>query len=246
MPGPISVGRPGRQGRAASLPYSVSTNCSRTSRCWESRHTWAPSRNAATSYNACLANPALQAAALDCGGKRHHGRLALETAAAGANLTSTGRQSLSSSVSVAERDAWFGPRLAHLTTFLKDQACTPTGRRPQARAAAITEESPNSTAATEASEMADDTQPHPAAPDTLPGPPAVSVVECRIRLARADLIDSMEGRDQPKKAPLPPPGVHQTQDAQRLLRLPQHEGPVQPVTLGLDATWPHSVYGEAD
>ena len=30
-------------------------------------------------------------------------------------------------------------------------------------------------------------------------------VECRVRLARADLIGVMEGRDQPKKVPLPPP-----------------------------------------
>ena len=128
---------------------------------------------------------------------------ALETAAAGATLTSTGRQSLSSSVSVAERDTWFGPRLAHLTTFLKDQPCTPAGRRPQARVAAITEESPNRTAPTE---VADDSELHPAALDTLPGPPAeMSGVECRVRLARADLIGAMEGRGQPRKVPLPPP-----------------------------------------
>ena len=42
---------------------------------------------------------------------------ALETAAAGATLTSTGRESLSLSVMVAKREAWFDPRLAHLTTF---------------------------------------------------------------------------------------------------------------------------------
>lgn len=44
-----------------------------------------------------------------------------ETAAASAALTSTGRQSLSASVPVATRDAWFQPRLANLKRFLADQ-----------------------------------------------------------------------------------------------------------------------------
>ena len=59
---------------------------------------------------------------------------------------------------------------------------------------------------TSASEVADDTQPPPAAPDTLPGPPAeLSGVECRVRLARADFIAAVEGRGQPQPVPLPPP-----------------------------------------
>ena len=33
----------------------------------------------------------------------------------------------------------------------------------------------------------------------------MSGIECRVRLARADLIGAMEGRGQPKKVPLPPP-----------------------------------------
>ena len=38
----MSAGQLGRRGRAALLPYRVSANCSRTSRCWGYRHTWAP------------------------------------------------------------------------------------------------------------------------------------------------------------------------------------------------------------
>ena len=73
---------------------------------------------------------------------------ARKTAAAAATLTPTGRQSLSSPVSVDERDLGFEPRLAHLLTFLKDQPGHPPagGRRQPARAAAISESADAETA----------------------------------------------------------------------------------------------------
>ena len=106
---------------------------------------------------------------------------ARETAAAAATLTSTGRQSLSSPVSVDERDLWFEPRLAHLLTFLKDQPGHPPagGRRQPARAAAISTDAETAPL-----------QPAPVPGPAPPGPFAPiqdgSVAEARCIAARAD------------------------------------------------------------
>ena len=124
MAGLISAVRLGRQERAASLSYIASRNCNRTSRCWGFLCMWAKLRNAATGSSACLDQTKQQrwiAAANATVDVSNDAICTLETAAAGATLTSMARQSLNSSVSVAERDAWFGPRLAHLTTFLNDR-----------------------------------------------------------------------------------------------------------------------------
>ena len=128
-----------------------------------------------------------------------------ETAAAAATLTSTGRQSLCSAVPMATRDEWFKPRLAQLRRFLTDQINVAGSKRKPARAAAIAAATPPRPEATPESTEFDDfpSSPCAAAPSTRSGAP--SNLECRLRVARADLISGIAGQGQPNNTPLPPP-----------------------------------------
>lgn len=127
-----------------------------------------------------------------------------ETAAAAAALTSTGRQSLCAPVPMATRDSWFEPRLASLKRFLLDQLEFKDDKRKPARAAAVA--AMPSPAATPEPEDSDDTPPAAGGATALPTktrPP--SNLECRLRLARTDLMHGIDGKDQPNNTPLPPP-----------------------------------------
>ena len=232
MPWLISAGRLGRGARAASLPYSrgMSTNCSRPLRCW-GPSARGPRRE--TLLPVTSPGPDEQqrriAAANAAAGVSDDAIRALETAAAGA-----AGQSLASSVSVAEHDA------SH------------------PRGDAIIDESPNHTATTSASEVAD----VPSRPQPPPTPLRCHQPRCLWQNAaygwRARTSSGRRRAGPTEEGAVPAPrvrrrqrdtpacqqnGVCKTQDAQCLPRLPQHEGPVQPVTLGLRTTWPHSVYG---
>ena len=129
-----------------------------------------------------------------------------ETAATSAALTATGRQSLCTSVPTETRDAWFKPRLAHLKQFLTDQLAVADGRRKPARAAALSADPPPHPTTTPAPVESADPLSASAATATSPGSrEEPSDRECRLRAARADLIDGVRGQGQPNNTPLPPP-----------------------------------------
>ena len=120
------------------------------------------------------------------------------------------------SCSGATREHWFQGRAEHLRSFLMDQARAPGGGGTPARAAVVAADGtadgpvvtvvgPVPTAAGAAGHR------------SVPGGASTDLLECRLRVARADLIAAAQGHQQPRGKALPPPEYYganpQHQDA---------------------------------
>ena len=136
-----------------------------------------------------------------------------------ARLATPNRLSVATTDSGAERDSWFAPRLAHLETFLRDQAAT--GRAQPARAAATAglspadppvRPSPSPTPPTVAATFQTAASP---APGQSSGGAPTSDNEARCMANRADRVDKAAGRGLKNNTPAAPPEYFGPRDSDK-------------------------------